>query len=52
MLQWLADSEPAVRTVLTLNAATNDRMIAINEQLGFRVSDTFRSWELSVAGQS
>jgi GNAT superfamily N-acetyltransferase/RimJ/RimL family protein N-acetyltransferase len=50
MQQWLADVEPGIRTVLTRNAAANDHMIAINEQLGFRISDTFRSWELSVAG--
>jgi GNAT superfamily N-acetyltransferase/RimJ/RimL family protein N-acetyltransferase len=49
MLQWLAGLEPGIRKVLTINAETNDHMVAINEQLGFRISDTFRSWELSVA---
>jgi GNAT superfamily N-acetyltransferase len=35
MLERLAAAEPGLRTILTGNADVNDRMIAINEQLGF-----------------
>jgi GNAT superfamily N-acetyltransferase len=41
MLQWLATAEPEVRKIITWNAAINDHMIAINEQLGFEV---FHPW--------
>ncbi|NUR05593.1 MAG: GNAT family N-acetyltransferase [Nocardioidaceae bacterium] len=37
MLQWLAEVEPQVETVDTWNAESNDHMIAVNEQLGYRV---------------
>jgi len=38
MLDWLAEAEPRVRKVATFNAAANQHMIAINEELGFEVS--------------
>jgi GNAT superfamily N-acetyltransferase len=41
MLEWLASAEPDVRKILTWNAAVNNHMIAINEQLGFAA---FRPW--------
>lgn len=37
MVLWLAEAEPALETVDTWNAETNDHMIAVNEQLGYRV---------------
>ncbi|MGZ5415881.1 MAG: GNAT family N-acetyltransferase [Nocardioides sp.] len=37
MLLWLADAEPQLETVDTWNAESNDHMIAVNEQLGYRV---------------
>jgi GNAT superfamily N-acetyltransferase len=37
MLLWLAEAEPQLETVETWNAESNDHMIAVNEQLGYRV---------------
>jgi RimJ/RimL family protein N-acetyltransferase len=37
MLEWLAGAEPGVDRILTGNAASNEHMIAINEQLGYRL---------------
>lgn len=37
MLRWLAEEEPQLRTIDTWNAESNDRMIAVNEQLGYQV---------------
>jgi hypothetical protein len=34
---------------MTFNAVPNQHMIAVNEQLGHRVSDYFQSYELPVA---
>ncbi len=48
MLEWLIEREPAIRRILTGNAGANAHMIAINEQLGFEVADTYRSWELDL----
>lgn len=36
MLLHLADKEPQVRTIDTFNAESNDHMIAVNEDLGYR----------------
>jgi GNAT superfamily N-acetyltransferase len=49
MLDLLAAHEPAVRHILTGNAAGNDHMVAINTQLGFTPVYVFRSWELDLA---
>lgn len=49
MLDLLAEQEPAVRHCYTGNAGLNAHMIAINEQLGFYISDVYRSWELELA---
>ena len=48
MLQRLSELEPRVRAIETGNAATNEYMIAVNEQLGFRITDTFQNWEIEV----
>lgn len=40
MLLWLRDEQPQLETIDTGNAASNDYMIAINEQLGYRVMAT------------
>jgi len=37
MLRWLEEAEPQLTTVDTWNAESNDHMIAVNEQLGYRV---------------
>lgn len=36
MLRWLAQAEPQLETVDTWNTETNDHMIAINKELGYR----------------
>ncbi|HEX4062250.1 MAG TPA: GNAT family N-acetyltransferase [Streptosporangiaceae bacterium] len=46
LLDRLAETEPAVRRIITENADTNQHMIAINDELGFYVLDTMRFWEL------
>jgi RimJ/RimL family protein N-acetyltransferase len=50
MHQWLAKREPDVRHVVTGNAEANQHMIAIDEQLGFAISDRFRQLELGEPG--
>jgi GNAT superfamily N-acetyltransferase len=56
MLELLAEAEPQVEFVLTGNAAANDHMIAVNEQLGYEVVEPGgQFWEAPVAtllGQS
>ncbi len=37
MLRWLAEAEPALETIETWNAESNDHMISINERLGYRI---------------
>jgi RimJ/RimL family protein N-acetyltransferase len=51
MLDLLARKRPTTRRILTGNAGLNAHMIAINEQLGYYISDVYRSWELDI-GQS
>ena len=49
MLQRLSELEPQISAIETGNAASNQYMIAVNEQLGFRVTDIFQNWEIEVA---
>ena len=51
MLDLLAVHEPAVRHIQTDNAGSNAHMVAINEQLGFRIAGTSRDWELDLTSQ-
>ena len=37
MMRWLRRVQPALETIGTQNAASNDHMIAVNERLGYRV---------------
>jgi GNAT superfamily N-acetyltransferase len=49
MLELLAAREPQLEYILTGNAATNAYMIAVNEQLGYRVAEPgLRSYEIPV----
>jgi GNAT superfamily N-acetyltransferase len=50
MLELLAEREPQVTRILTENAALNQHMIAINDELGFGALDQWLAWEF-VAGQ-
>ncbi len=50
MMELLAEAEPQVRQLFTMNTKTNEHMIAINEMLGYRVlGKPVRSWELPTA---
>jgi GNAT superfamily N-acetyltransferase len=50
MLDWLAAAEPAMERIVTGNAAVNQHMIAINEDLGYELlSPSVQSYELPVA---
>ena len=50
MLELLATAEPQIEWIATGNAATNEHMIAVNEQLGYRVVEPgWRSYEIPVA---
>jgi hypothetical protein len=51
MLEWLAAAEPAVRHIMTGNAAANRHMIAINEELGYHVLDQWQVWQMDVGQQ-
>jgi GNAT superfamily N-acetyltransferase len=55
MMAWLAEAEPRLERIATLNAAANQYMIGINEALGYAVAgDPYRAVELpvdSVLGQ-
>ncbi len=52
MLEQLTAREPGVRQVMTTNGAPNEHMIAVNAGLGYRVTDSFRSFELEVGAAS
>jgi GNAT superfamily N-acetyltransferase len=50
MLDWLATAEPRLERIVTGNAAVNQHMIAINEQLGYELLEPAeQSWEIAVA---
>jgi hypothetical protein len=46
MLELLAEAEPQLEVIMTGNAAANDHMIEVNEQLGYEVAGPgWRSYE-------
>jgi GNAT superfamily N-acetyltransferase len=49
MLDLLSTQAPGIRRITTSNAEPNQHMIAINEQLGFRITGRFSTWELNLA---
>jgi GNAT superfamily N-acetyltransferase len=50
MLEWLAEAEPQLERIVTGNAAVNQHMIAINQQLGYELLDPpGQSYEIAVA---
>ncbi len=50
MLELLAQAEPKIEQIATGNAAANEHMIAINEQLGYRVVEPgWRFYEMPVS---
>ncbi|PZQ49330.1 MAG: GNAT family N-acetyltransferase [Phenylobacterium zucineum] len=48
-LQLLAADQPQARHVDTWNAGENDRMLAINDQLGFRPFSVHGAWQVRLA---
>jgi GNAT superfamily N-acetyltransferase len=48
MLLWLREAEPQLREIDTGNAETNAHMIAVNEQLGYRVMGRFLFFQRGV----
>jgi GNAT superfamily N-acetyltransferase len=50
MLEWLAQAEPQLERIVTGNAAVNQHMIAINEELGYELLEPLsQSYEVAVA---
>jgi GNAT superfamily N-acetyltransferase len=50
MLDWLAEAEPQLERIVTGNAAVNQRMIAINTELGYELLEPpGQSYEIAVA---
>jgi len=50
MLEWLAEAEPQLERIMTGNAAVNEHMIAINEELGYELLEPAgQSYEIAVA---
>jgi GNAT superfamily N-acetyltransferase len=52
LLQRLRHEEPAVRAIDTWNAASNPHMIAINEELGYRVLERTGEWQLRLGART
>jgi GNAT superfamily N-acetyltransferase len=44
-LAFVLANEPALRTVITWNAVSNEHMIAVNESMGFRLLDHWGEWQ-------
>ncbi len=48
MMHWLAEAEPQLEVLETWNNADNRFMIGVNELLGYRLSNTFATYELTL----
>jgi GNAT superfamily N-acetyltransferase len=49
-LAALMSAHPAVRRISTFNAAENEHMIAVNEDIGFKVAAEGAFWKLDISG--
>ena len=47
MMGWLAEVEPQLEVIETWNNADNEFMVKVNEALGYRLSETYATYELS-----
>jgi GNAT superfamily N-acetyltransferase len=47
-LRYFRQAEPGVKIIDTFNAATNNYMISINEDMGFRVKCAFANWQRDI----
>ena len=52
MMRWLAEAEPELEVLETWNNADNRFMIGVNELLGYRLSNTFATYELTLPAES
>ena len=52
MMRWLAEAEPQLQVLETLNNADDRFMISVNELLGYRLSNTFATYELTLHSDS
>ena len=48
MMRWLAEAEPQLEVMETWNNADNRFMIGVNELLGYRLSTTYATYELTL----
>jgi GNAT superfamily N-acetyltransferase len=48
MMRWLAEAEPQLEVVETWNNADNQFMIRVNEAIGYRLSQTYATYELTL----
>jgi RimJ/RimL family protein N-acetyltransferase len=49
MMDLLAATEPGLRHVTTGNAQSNEHMVAINDEIGYRILGAWKIWELDLA---
>ncbi|WP_341717857.1 GNAT family N-acetyltransferase [Micromonospora sp. FIMYZ51] len=47
-LRHVLTHEPELRAIDTWNAAVNDHMVSINEQLGYRAAESCADWQLTI----
>lgn len=43
---WTRTAEPGLTHLVTWNAESNTHMLAINERMGYRVLDRWRTWQI------
>lgn len=51
MLRWLAVEQPQLQVIETFNQADNRYMVSVNEALGYRLSRTFATYQLTVSSE-
>jgi GNAT superfamily N-acetyltransferase len=49
MMRWLAEAEPQLEVIETWNNADNGFMVRVNEALGYRLSQVYTTYELTLA---
>jgi GNAT superfamily N-acetyltransferase len=52
MLRWLAETEPQLEVIETWNNIDNRFMISVNEQMGYRLSQTYATYERTLGSPS
>jgi RimJ/RimL family protein N-acetyltransferase len=48
MMRWIAGAEPDIEVIETYNNVDNHHMIAVNEAIGYRLSQVFATFELNL----